>query len=143
MGNRRATAPAPIEAGAVETEMTDTSGAPSVPAPGTEEDAAPIPFPANAPATQAVLTGPQLAEIKARNETVDRANRDARAAQDEAFQKARLAQFAQEALTTHVGQLIAWHDLDPDHRYHVDLNRGMIVSDGRLQQATVAVQPKG
>lgn len=130
--------PAPIEAGAVETEMR-TGDMPDVPgedAPNgaSIEDAqlAPEPMEPEPMPTEAALTGPEMAEIRVRNDAVDRANKDAAATQEEATQKARLAQYAQEALTGGVTNLIMSKGLDPNYRYQVDMERGRIVNRGRF-----------
>lgn len=105
---------APIESDAVETEMRDDS---------------PPPEPK---ANQAELTGPQMAQIRVRNEATDKANKLAQEAQMAAQQAVLLAQYAQEALTAYVGQLIGVHDLDQGFQYQVDLNRGRLVAVARI-----------
>lgn len=121
-----------LEAGAVETEMRDDS----VPVEESQETVAALgdiaaETPPDLPLpTSAMLTGPQVAEIRTRNETVDRAQQAAKASADKAQTDARLAVYGQEALTAYVGNLVAWHGLDPEHRYEVDLNRGLIVDRG-------------
>lgn len=120
---------APIEEGEVETGQTEDPKIRVLPA----GDAAPEPEPEPETALPVVaeLTGSEVGEIRVRNDAVDKAQKAAKAAQDEAFHLARLAQYAQEALsnglTNMVGSRIARKQLDPSQQYRVDLDRGLIV----------------
>lgn len=82
--------------------------------------------------TSADLTGPEAAEVRLRNDVVDKAQKAAQAAQEDAVQAARLAQYAQEALTGLLGNIIRSKGLDPSLRYRIDLERGAILPMGPL-----------
>jgi hypothetical protein len=131
--------PAPIESGAVETGQVTGDSAPT-PINGAAAAPAPEPEPQPLP-NEADLTGPEMAEIKVREAAVDRANREATDAQSDARQKALMAQYAQEALTGGITNLIRGKGLDPTYRYQIDLERGRIVNRGRL--GPVQMTPRG
>ena len=112
--------PAPVEAGEVATEQR------------VEEPVADVvvPFPAASAPTEAELSGPEVAEIRARNDSVDKAAKAVDVARDDWVQASRLAQYGQEALTVLVRNLIVQKGLEPTLRYRIDIDRGRIVPVG-------------
>lgn len=130
MAPPRKPAPAPVEAGQVETEQRDESASAEhavVPFPDSPKSAPPPPPP---PPTSADLSGPEVAEIRVRNDSVDKATKAAEAAREDWVQASRLAQYGQEALTGLVRNLIMQKGLDPALRYRIDVERGRIVPVG-------------
>ncbi len=73
------------------------------------------------------LSGPAMAEIKRRSEDVDKAVAKANEAREEAMRLARLAQYAQNDLTTYLIRLQQESNLDQSLNYRVDLDRGQII----------------
>jgi hypothetical protein len=126
-GDRVARPKAPeIESGAVEDGMREETLQPVL-----EEPTQILPV---ARPTGAELTGAELAEIKVRSDTVDKAAKIAAEAREEAVHAARMHQFGQEALTALITNLIRAKDLDMTLQYRVDLDRGAIVAVGPAQQ---------
>jgi hypothetical protein len=119
-------APAPVEAGQVETEQREESPVTS----DAEHGIVQLPVADVRPPTEAELSGPEVAEIRARNDAVDKAGKAVEAARDEWLQATRLAQYGQEALTGLIRNLIQQRGLDPGLRYRVDIDRGRIVPMG-------------
>ena len=119
----RKPAPAPeIESGEVETEQRQDA-----PVPSDAQHEAVVQFPASVLPAEAELTGPEVAEIRARNDTVDKAAKAVETLREEWVQASRMAQYGQEALTALIRELIKAKGLDPDLRYRVDIERGRIV----------------
>lgn len=122
-----------IEAGVAPTEMeTTVVPAPADAVPGEAEPAAPLP-------TTVDLTGPQVAEIRQRNDAIDEALREAQELERSAASIAKdaerarlLAQYAQEALSQGINNLITASGLDPAFRYQIDLKRGRIIPAGPI-----------
>jgi hypothetical protein len=122
-------APAPVEAGAVETEQRTEKPVQS----DAEHDV--VQFPTADPnagrsPTEADLTGPEVAEIRARSESVDKASKAVNDAREAWVQASRLAQYGQEALTVLIRERIIAKGLDGTLRYRVDMDRGKIVPVG-------------
>lgn len=117
--------PAPVEAGEVATEQRDESIVPFPTQP--EQGAAP------AAPTEADLSGPEVSDIRARGEAVDKAQKAVNDAREEWVQRSRLAQYGQEALTIVIRDLIIAKGLDGTLQYRVDLDRGKIVPVGPIR----------
>jgi hypothetical protein len=112
-----------LEVGAVETAMREE---PVSIAPVEPEQVDSVPhYP-----QVADLTGQEMAEIRARADSVDEALKRAQAAQAEALHTAKMHQFAQEALSALIGQIIRSRDLDPSLRFRVDLDTARVVPVG-------------
>jgi hypothetical protein len=109
----------PLESGAVETEQA-VEYVPLDLVPDVEQP--PVPR-----RNRADLTGPQVAEIKRRNDDVDKAAKAANDTRDEAIRLSRLAQYAQSDLSSFLRFLQEALDLDPAFTYTIDLDRGQIV----------------
>ena len=107
----------PIESGAVETEIT-TVIIPSV-------DLSPTN--GKGQKHEAELSGPELAEIKLRNDIVDKAIEEAKKAQDEAQFRTRVAQLLQNELSQSIRSLIVKNELADDFTYRVDIDRARLV----------------
>jgi hypothetical protein len=112
---------APIEANETETEVIEEIHE-------NPEDNILDEVPALAPARKEVeLMGSELAELRLRNDLVDKAVKEAQEAQEAATYRVRVAQLMQNELTLTIRGLIRKNGLSEDYPYRADLERGKLV----------------
>jgi len=114
--------PIPVESGAAPTEQRETSRSAVADAVDAVEEQT-----AKKEPVSVMLSAPELAEIRRRNEDVDALTAEARTARDDANRRARTAAYAQADLTNFLRGIAAANGLDPTVNYTIDMDRGQIV----------------